>query len=111
MFHLLWVFLLQSENFGGYRSEFVVDLLPTQYFFRKKIFLKETADIETNQKLKLQKKIYISILLTKMKIILFLTILVKELKCMTIWWKYICVCMCVFMYVCIYIYTYIFFII
>ena len=65
--------------------------------------------METNQKLKLQKNFYISILLTKMKIILFLSILVKELKCMTIWWKYICVCMCGFMYV--YIYTYIFFII
>lgn len=40
--------------------------------------------METNQKLKLQKKIFlISVLLTKMKIILFLSILVKELKCMT----------------------------
>lgn len=56
--------------------------------------------METNQKLKLQKKYFlISVLLTKMKIILFLSILVKELKCMTIWWK------CTHVYMCTYIYT------
>ena len=44
--------------------------------------------METNQKLKLQKNFYISILLTKMKIILFLSILVKELKCTHIYFHH-----------------------